>query len=152
MRKLSLRIKCTQKLISHSFSPHSFIPHSLSLFHIREISYSHWNDKISQQEYFFLKAPDLYFVTLTLVILRFSSLKSATREITNILKINSSSEKVLLESCCFLLDYHQEKIKRKRKRTWVQEIFKWIIEQGVYHNLLQEMRVNDRESHFRLFV
>ena len=41
---------------------------------------------------------------------------------------------------------------KKKKRTRVREIFKKRIEQGVYHNLLQEMRVNDRESHFRLFV
>ena len=62
--------------------------------------------------------------------------------------MDSSDEEVQLESCC----YHQEQIKRKRKRTWVREIFKKRIEQGVYHNLMQEMRVNDRESHFRLFV
>ena len=47
--------------------------------------------------------------------------------------MDSSDEEVLLESCCFLLNYHQEQIKRKRKRTWVREIFKKIIEQGVYH-------------------
>ena len=29
--------------------------------------------------------------------------------------MDSSDEKVLLESCCFLLDYHQEQIKSKRK-------------------------------------
>ena len=32
-----------------------------------------------------------------------------------------SDEKVLLESCCFLLDYYQEQIKRKRNRTQVWE-------------------------------
>ena len=63
-----------------------------------------------------------------------------------------SYEKVLLESSCFLLNYHQDQIQRKTKRTWVQEIFNKRIEQGVYHNLLQEMRVNDRESNFRLFL
>ena len=31
------------------------------------------------------------------------------------------------------------------KRTWVREIFLKIIEQGIYHNLLQEIRVNDGE-------
>ena len=59
---------------------------------------------------------------------------------------------MLLESSCFLLNYHQDQIKRKRKRTWVREIFKKRIEQGFYYNLLQEMRVNDRESNFRFFV
>ena len=63
--------------------------------------------------------------------------------------MNSSDEDVLLESCWFLLNYDQEQIKRKRKRTWVKKIFKKIIEQGVYHNLLQETRVNDRELHFK---
>ena len=53
---------------------------------------------------------------------------------------------------CFLLNYHQEQIKGKRKSTWVREIFYKRIEQVFYHNLLQEMRVNDRESYFKLFV
>ena len=34
----------------------------------------------------------------------------------------------------------------------MREIFYKRIEQGVYHNLLQEVRVNDKESYFRLFV
>ena len=46
--------------------------------------------------------------------------------------MDSSDEEVLLESCCFLLNYHQEQIKRKRKKTWVREIFKKRIGQGVY--------------------
>ena len=29
--------------------------------------------------------------------------------------MDSSDEKVLLESCCFLLDYHQEPIQKKEK-------------------------------------
>ena len=58
--------------------------------------------------------------------------------------MDPSDEKVPLESCWFLLNHHWEQIKRKRKRTWVQEIFKKRMEQRVYHNLLQEMRVNDR--------
>ena len=66
--------------------------------------------------------------------------------------MDSSDEEVLLESCYFLLNYRQEQIKRKGKRTWVWEVFKKIIEQGAYHNSFQEMRVNNRESHFRLFV
>ena len=67
--------------------------------------------------------------------------------------MDSSDEEVLLESCCFLLHYHQEQIKRKRKRMWVREILKKKrIEQGIYHNLWQELHVNDRKLHFRLFV
>ena len=66
--------------------------------------------------------------------------------------MDSSDEEVLLESSCFLLNYHQEQIQRKRKRTWVREIFKKRIEQGVYHNFLQEMRVNDNELNFKLFI
>ena len=47
-----------------------------------------------------------------------------------------SDEEMLLEFYYFLLNYHQGQIKRKRKRTWVREIFKKRIEQGIYHNLL----------------
>ena len=52
--------------------------------------------------------------------------------------MDSSDEEVQLEPCCILLNYHQEQIKRKGKRTWAREIFKKRIEQGVYHNLLQK--------------
>ena len=51
--------------------------------------------------------------------------------------MDSSDKEVQLVSCCFLLNYHQEQIKRKRKKTWVRKIFKKRIEQGVYHNLLR---------------
>ena len=41
---------------------------------------------------------------------------------------------------------------KKRKRTWMRKIYLKRTEQGVYHNLLKEMGVNDSESYFRLFV
>ena len=56
--------------------------------------------------------------------------------VLNILKMDSSHKEMLLECYCFLLNYYQEQIKRKKKRTWVREIFKKRIEQGIYHNLL----------------
>ena len=46
----------------------------------------------------------------------------------------------------------RSKSKEKGKGRGWGKYFKKIIEQGVYHNLLQEMRVNDKESYFRLFV
>ena len=41
---------------------------------------------------------------------------------------------------------------KKREKVVGAEIFLKRTESGVYHNLLQEMHVRDRESHFRLFV
>ena len=38
--------------------------------------------------------------------------------------MNSSDEEVLLESHCFLLNHHQDQIKRKWNRTRVREMFK----------------------------
>ena len=73
-------------------------------------------------------------------------------------KCNSRNYKIFLKwihqmkrCCCFLLTYHQEQIKKKKKRKGrrMREIFKKRIEKGVYHNLLQKIRVNDREPHFR---
>ena len=66
--------------------------------------------------------------------------------------MDSSDEEVLLEWCCFLLNHHQEQMKSKMKRTWVRETFWKRIEEGVYHNLLQEMHVNDRELHLNFLV
>ena len=40
---------------------------------------------------------------------------------------------------------------KKEKDVGAGNILKRI-EQGIYHHLLQKMRVNDTESHFRLFV
>ena len=49
-------------------------------------------------------------------------------KLQNILKMDSSDKEVLLESSCFLLNYHQEQIKSKKKRLWVRvrEIFQVI--------------------------
>ena len=78
-------------------------------------------------------------------------------KLQNTFKMDLSDEELPLESCHFLLTHHQEQIKRKRRWMWLREIFKKRIEQGVYHNYSffvqwQEMKVNDRESFFRLFV
>ena len=43
----------------------------------------------------------------------------------------------------------RSKSKEKVKGPGYGKYFEKRIEQGVYHNLLQEMRVNDRESNFR---
>ena len=58
----------------------------------------------------------------------------------------------MLESRWFFLNYHQKQIKRKRKKLWLLEIILKRIEPGVYRNVLQEVRVNDRDLNFRLFV
>ena len=58
---------------------------------------------------------------------------------------------------CFRVLFFSPKLlpganQKKKEKKWVREIFKKRIEQGVYHSSLKEMRVNDRESYFRLFV
>jgi hypothetical protein len=37
----------------------------------------------------------------------------------------------------------------RRRRVWVREIFQRRQQQGDYHQLLQEIRLSDPESHFR---
>lgn len=39
--------------------------------------------------------------------------------------------------------------RRGERRVWVRPIFTQRVQQGEYHNLLQEMRLSDPESHFR---
>ena len=48
-----------------------------------------------------------------------------------------------------LLLHLAKKKRRKPKQVWIRPIFKKRKEQGDYHNLLQELRLNDTESHFR---
>ena len=51
----------------------------------------------------------------------------------------------------FLLRKRRRKRKRdyKRKRFWVRSIFQRRKKQGEYHNLVQELRLGDREFYFR---
>ena len=62
--------------------------------------------------------------------------------------MDSSDEEVLLFSLNLSSGANQKKKKRRKGRR-MREIFKKRIEKGVYHNLLQKIRVNDREPHFR---
>ena len=39
--------------------------------------------------------------------------------------------------------------KKKKRKVWVRDIFKKRNERGVYHTLVQEMRLNDRDSYLR---
>ena len=57
-------------------------------------------------------------------------------------------EEVLL--LCLLWRHRRNKKKKKtRRRFWVRQIVQKRRDQGEFHNLLQEMRLNDPESHFR---
>ena len=44
---------------------------------------------------------------------------------------------------------HQRRRRKLPKRFWVRPIFTKRRQQGEYHNLLQEMRLSDENSHFR---
>ena len=51
---------------------------------------------------------------------------------------------------CLLLHHHRcRKAKRRPRQVWVREIHQRRTEQGEYHQLLQEMRLHDSDSHFR---
>ena len=54
----------------------------------------------------------------------------------------------------FLMRKRRRKRKRdyKPKRFWVRNIFKRRIKQGEYHNLVQELRLGDREFYFRYLI
>ena len=60
---------------------------------------------------------------------------------------NDSDDDVLL---LLHLRRRRKKAKSKhRRRMWVRPIFQQRLEQGDFHQLLQELRRNDPESHFR---
>ena len=44
---------------------------------------------------------------------------------------------------------HRRRRRKRPKRFWVRPIFTKRREQGEYHNLLQEMRLSDEDSHFK---
>ena len=41
------------------------------------------------------------------------------------------------------------KKKKRRKKNWVQELFRKQEEKGAFNNLMQKMKLADRESFFR---
>lgn len=43
---------------------------------------------------------------------------------------------------------HRRRRRKRPKRFWVRPIFTLRWQQGEYHNLLQEMRLSDEDSHF----
>ena len=54
-----------------------------------------------------------------------------------------------LASTIILGIIHRRRRRRQARRFWVHSIFTRRRQQGEYHNLLQEMRLSDPESHFR---
>ncbi len=61
---------------------------------------------------------------------------------------SSSSEDDDLEIVVLALMLRRNRKKRKRRKMWVRPIFAKRRQQGEYHNLLQELRLTDSDSHF----
>ena len=59
-------------------------------------------------------------------------------------------EEILLALGFIFLKRRQRKQKiRKMKKIWVREIFRQRENHGIYHNLVQEMALGDRELYFK---
>ena len=70
----------------------------------------------------------------------------------NLWESESSSESDDDYEVLLLLAWQRRRTKRRKKirRTmWVRPIFRRRRHQGEYHNLLQEIRLSDPESHFK---
>lgn len=61
--------------------------------------------------------------------------------------MESSSDEEELELVLFLA--LRRRRRRKKRSMWVRPIFRLRRQQGEYHNLLQEIRLSDPDSHFR---
>ena len=44
---------------------------------------------------------------------------------------------------------HRRRRRKRVKKVWIRSIFTKRRQQGEFHNLLQEMRLSDPESHFK---
>ena len=60
--------------------------------------------------------------------------------------MDCDQERLLLLAALFL---RRKRKRRGHKSVWVRSIFAKRLQQGEYHQLLQEMRLSDPESHFR---
>ena len=65
-------------------------------------------------------------------------------------KMDSSEEEELaLLGFALIMDDDIKKKKKRKHRFWVREIYKKREEQGVFSNLLRELRLDDREYFFK---
>ena len=63
--------------------------------------------------------------------------------------VSSEEEEIALLGYVLVIDDEKKKKKRRKHRFWVREIFKKREQQGVFSNLLQELRLSDREFYFK---
>ena len=65
--------------------------------------------------------------------------------------MNSSEEEELALFTFVLIDDESraERKKKRKHRFWIREIYKQRDKQGVFLNLLRELRLGDRENFFR---
>ena len=61
--------------------------------------------------------------------------------------MESEDEEIIMLCLSLYLRRRQRRV--KLRSMWVRPIFQKRRQHGEYHNLLQEMRLNDTESHFR---
>lgn len=57
----------------------------------------------------------------------------------------------MLKKKLLILLYYNRHLRRPQRSVWVREIFKKRRQQGDYHNLIQEMRLGDKDKHFNYF-
>ena len=83
-------------------------------------------------------------------VLRFHLQRFSAKDII-INEMDSSEEEELALLAFVLIDegHETERKKRRKHRFWVREIFKQRDQQGVFSNLLRELRLGDRENFFR---
>ena len=111
-----------------------------------------WKDDFTETLY--LKAGSQYdarpCVALRCVTVRYHSVSSFVHKLTHAAAMSSSEDEEETFLLLSLLHRRRRHRKKKRKRkTWVRPIFAQRLRQGEYHNLLQELRLSDREYHFR---
>lgn len=64
-------------------------------------------------------------------------------------KMSEQEEVDLALLVLLILRRRRRKKKNKKRSVWVKEIFRHRKAKGAYHHLIQELRLTDRESHFR---
>ena len=91
-----------------------------------------------------------YFtIILKTSVIRFIYIESEFWSSFDIMSGSEEEDILFLQLVCNILLFKLKNKKRRKRKIWVRELFRKWEEKGAFNNLIQKMKLADRESFFR---